>query len=225
MLSCREQEEKVVGPAFEQRYVWVVDDDPIVLEAVARLLRSGGYEVRTFSSGELFLAQADCNAPGCIVLDLCMPGLGGLELQEALSRVPHPAALVFMTAQGDVASSVRAMKAGAVDFLLKPFDGAKLFAAVETALQRSRALRLARAERERVAKCYARLTPREKEVLEHLLLGRRNKQIAADLGAAEKTIKVHRARLQLKMEVRSLAELAGSIERVGLRGDLQRRVL
>jgi FixJ family two-component response regulator len=205
--------------------VWVVDDDRAVLDAVSRVLRSAGYSVRTFLSGELFLAQPDHDAPGCVVLDLWMPGITGLEVQETLARERTPASVIFITAHGDVPSTVRAMKGGAVDFLMKPFDAAELIAAVEAAVARSRVLRAARSERESATQLFSRLTPREKEVLEQLLQGKRNKQIAADLGAAEKTIKVHRARLQQKMGVRSMAELASRIERAGLRGHLVRRAM
>jgi FixJ family two-component response regulator len=198
--------------------VWVVDDDRAVLDAVSRVLRSLGYGVRTFLSGELLLAEPDYDMPGCVVLDLWMPGITGLEVQETLARARNPASVIFITAHGDVPSSVRAMKGGAVDFLMKPFDASQLVTAVEAALTRSRVLRAARAERESITQLFTQLTPREKEVLEHLLRGKRNKQIAADLGAAEKTIKVHRARVQQKMGVRSIAELATRIERAGLRG-------
>jgi FixJ family two-component response regulator len=197
--------------------VWVVDDDRAVLASVARVLRSVGYGVRTFASGELFLAEREHDTASCVVLDLWMPGMTGLEVQEKLARSHISASVIFITGHGDVPSSVRAMKAGAVDFLTKPFEAPQLIAAVEAALARSRSLRAAQSERQRVAERFAQLTPREREVLGCLIEGKRNKHIAAELGATEKTIKVHRARVQQKMGVRSIAELASCIERAGLR--------
>jgi FixJ family two-component response regulator len=197
--------------------VWVVDDDRAVLAAVSRVLRSVGYGVRTFASGELLLAEREHDTAACIVLDLSMPGLTGLELQETLARSRIPSSVVFITGHGDVPSSVQAMKAGAVDFLMKPFEAPQLIAAVEAALARSRAARTAKSERERITEHFSHLTPREREVLGCLIEGKRNKNIAAELGATEKTIKVHRARVQQKMGVRSIAELASCIERAGLR--------
>ena len=203
--------------------VWVVDDDRAVLSAVSRVLRSVGYGVRTFASGELFLAEREHDTASCVVLDLWMPGMTGLELQERLARSHIPASVVFITGHGDVPTSVRAMKAGAVDFLMKPFEAPQLIAAVEAALARSRTARAAQAERERITERFSHLTPREREVLGCLIEGKRNKNIAAELGATEKTIKVHRARVQQKMGVRSIAELASCIERAGLRPHLTRR--
>jgi FixJ family two-component response regulator len=196
--------------------VWVVDDDSSVLDAISRVLRSVGYKVRTFASGELLLAGLDHEGPGCILLDLWMPGMTGLEVQEALARSRNPASVIFITAHADVASSICAMKAGAVDFLVKPFDASKLFAAVESAMARTSALRSAWAEKETVTQLYSQLTPREREVLGQMLEGKRNKQIAGELGAAERTVKTHRARVMQKMRVHSIAELASRIERAGL---------
>jgi FixJ family two-component response regulator len=202
--------------------VCVVDDDRGVRDAVTRILRSAGCAVRAFASGELLLEQPDTTTADCIVLDLWMPGMTGLEVQAALVRAGNLASVIFISAHGDVASSVRAMKAGALDFLLKPFDASELIAAVQSAIARSRLSSAAQAERASVAQLFALLTPREREVLEELLQGKRNKEIAKELGAAEKTIKVHRSRVQQKMGVRSLAELASRIERAGLREYLMR---
>jgi len=206
--------------------VWLVDDDRGVLHAVTRFFRAAGYGVRTFASGELVLAELDHAAADCIVLDLRMPGMTGLEVQQALVRAGNRAPVIFMSAHADVASSVQAMKAGAVDFLTKPLDPSELLTAVQAALARSRLSSAAEAECAGVAQLFSHLTPREREVLEQLLRGKRNKEIARDLGASEKTIKVHRSRLQQKMGVRSLAELVSCIERAGLRECLmQRRIL
>jgi FixJ family two-component response regulator len=194
-----------------------------VLEAVTRVLRCAGYGVCTFASGELVLAQTGRASADCIVLDLCMPGMTGLQVQEALVRAANPAPVIFMSAHGDVPSSVRAMKSGALDFLVKPFDASELIAAVQSAMARPRLSSATQAERTSVAQLFALLTPREREVLGELLQGKRNKEIAKELGAAEKTIKVHRSRVQQKMRVRSLAELASRIERAGLREYLMRR--
>jgi len=204
--------------------VWVVDDDRGVLDAVSRIFRAAGYGVRTFASGELLLAQ-DHAAADCIVLDLRMPGITGLEVQQALVRAGNRAPVIFISAHADVPISVQAMKAGAVDFLTKPFEASDLLVAVQAAVARSRLSSAAQAERAGVAQLFSQLTPREREVLEQLLQGKRNKQIARDLGASEKTIKVHRSRLQQKMGMRSLAELASRIERAGLRECLMRWML
>ena len=192
---------------MERPRINVIDDDPSVLKSLARLLAASGFEVRTFSSAHEFLAQHDGAGPGCVIADLSMPGLDGLGLQQALAQRDGGAAMVFISGCGDVPSSVRAMKAGAVDFLTKPFDEAALLAAVGNALERDRAARAARGARETVERRLDTLTRREREVLGQLLTGRLNKQIAAELGTAEKTIKVHRARVLHKMGTRSVVEL------------------
>jgi FixJ family two-component response regulator len=219
-----------VTASFQQpalsRCVWLVDDDRRVLHAVTRIFRAAGYAVRTFASGELVLAESHHAAADCIVLELCMPGMTGLEVQQALVRSGNRAPVIFISAHPDVASSVQAMKAGAVDFLTKPFDPSELLTAVQAALARTRLSSAAQAERAGVARLFSHLTPRERQVLEQLLRGKRNKEIARALGASEKTIKVHRSRLQQKMGVRSLAELVSCIERAGLRECLmQRRIV
>ena len=187
--------------------VRVVDDDVAVLSSLERLLRSAGFAVRTFSSSQDFLQQHDGGAPGCVVLDLSMPGLDGLQLQQTLARAGDPCPVIFITGHGDVPSSVRAMKAGAVDLLTKPFDQAQLLAAVRLAIDRDRLARATRAARSSVGVRVAALTPRERQVMAHVVVGHLNKQIAADLGIAEKTVKVHRARVMKKMGVGSVAEL------------------
>jgi len=203
--------------------VWLVDDDRGLVHALTCVFHAAGHDVRTFVSGELLLAASDLAAADCIVLDLRMPGMTGLELQRALVRAGNCAPVIFISAHADVASCVQAMKAGAADFLAKPLDPSELLAAVQAALARARLSSAAQAERAGVAQLFSHLTPREREVLERLLQGKRNKEIARDLGASEKTIKVHRSRLQLKMRVRSLAELASCIERAGLRKYLVQR--
>ena len=191
-----------------QGCVSIVDDDALVLKSVSRLLQAMGYSVRTYSSGQDFLLEYHTGgAAGCIVIDLSMPGLNGLELQQALAKKADAPPVVFISGQGDVAASVEAMKAGAVDFLTKPFNDEKLLGAVNAAIEKDRASREAQAERSGIETRVASLTPREREVLELVVAGRLNKQIAAALGTAEKTVKVHRASMMRKMQVDSLADL------------------
>jgi FixJ family two-component response regulator len=197
--------------------VFLVDDDPAVLKSLSRLLRSAGLAVVTFSSPREFLERHDPQAPGCVVLDVAMPGLNGLELQQALIARGHELAIIFLTGHGDIPMSVRAMKSGAVDFLTKPVHDADLLKAVHVAFERDRLQRQTRAEVSEIQARIATLTPREREVMEHVITGQLNKQAAADLGIVEKTIKVHRARVMEKMKVRSVAELVRLAERAGVR--------
>jgi FixJ family two-component response regulator len=185
--------------------VTVVDDDTMVLRALDRLLRATGLAVQAFSSAEEFLRSRP--VPGCVVMDLSMPGHGGLELQRALAEAADSRPIVFISGHGTVPASVEAMKAGAIDFLTKPIDEARLLGAVRQALDKDRALRARDAQRASITARLTTLTEREREVLAQVVAGKLNKQIAADLGTAEKTIKVHRARMMRKMEVDSLAEL------------------
>ncbi len=154
--------------------------------------------------------------PGCLLLDVCMPGLSGLDLQRTLVASPGARPIVFLTGRGDIQTSVHAMKEGAVDFLTKPVDDTQLFAAVDQALKRDAEQRLERAIRDTIQRRLAMLTPRERQVMAHVIRGRLNKQIAADLGTGEKTVKVHRARVMSKMVARSVAELVQLAARVGV---------
>jgi len=187
--------------------VSVIDDDALVLRSLDRLLQSRGFEVHTYSSPQAFLEQRDADAPGCIVMDLSMPGLSGLELQQALAHAADRRPVVFISGRSSVEASVRAMKAGAVDFLTKPFDEADLVAAVHAAVEKDRTSREGLAERAAINLRLSTLTPRERDVLSRVVSGKLNKQIAAELGTAEKTVKVHRARMMRKMRFDSLAEL------------------
>lgn len=196
--------------------VYVVDDDPDVLKALGRLLESIGMDVAAFTSPQQFLASYDGTTPGCLVLDLALPGLSGLDVQQALEERACALPIVFLTGRGDIAASVQAMKHGAADFLTKPIDDAVLIAAIRAALARDQALRPARVERERIAKCIATLTERERQVLDLIVAGRLNKQIAAELGTVEKTIKYHRGNLMRKMGVRVVADLVKLAERAGI---------
>jgi FixJ family two-component response regulator len=196
--------------------VYVVDDDPDVLKAIERLLESVGLEVAAFPSPRQFLERYDRNAAGCLVLDLQLPGLSGLELQGMLEQQASHLPIIFLTGRGDIAASVRAMKKGASDFLTKPVDDALLIATIRDVLAKDEALRPARIERERIAKRLATLTERERQVLEHIVAGRLNKQIAAELGTVEKTIKFHRANLMRKLDVDRVADLVKLAERAGV---------
>jgi FixJ family two-component response regulator len=196
--------------------VYVVDDDPDVRTAIGRLLEADGLEVATFASAQQFLDGYDRDAPGCLVLDLALPGLNGLELQRVLEEQASVLPIVFLTGRGDIAASVQAMKHGAADFLTKPVDDTRLIAAVREALARDRARRPAQQERERIAKCLALLTERERQVLEAIVAGRLNKQIAAELGTSEKTVKFHRGNLMRKMGVRVVADLVKLAGRAGI---------
>ena len=195
--------------------VYVVDDEADMLKALERLLGAAGFSVETFSSPEQFLAQHDDMAPGCIVLDLALPGRNGLQLQQALQAQGSSLPIIFLTGRGDIAASVRAMKLGAADFLTKPVDADELIAAVDAALERNREQRADRAEKHLVASRLAALTAREREVFELIAQGRLNKQIAAECGTVEKTIKFHRANLMRKLGVRTVADLVRLAERAG----------
>jgi FixJ family two-component response regulator len=193
-------------PAGTVPIIHVVEDDESSRIASSRLLRAAGYEVRLYATGDAFLAETPTGA-GCIVLDLRLPGSNGLELQERLTRAKNPLPIVFLTGHGDVPQSVRAMKAGAVDFLTKPVDAPDLLDAVARAIARDAENRSVRARQLAARERYDRLTPREREVLPHLISGQLNKQIGFDLGISERTVKVHRHQVLEKMEVDSIAEL------------------
>jgi FixJ family two-component response regulator len=196
--------------------VFLIDDDPGVLKALTRLLQTAGYKTKAFSSSEAFLDEHDPSVPGCAVLDLTMPGLDGLEVQQKLAGRATRRQIVFLTGHGNVPVSVRAMKAGAVDFLLKPVNRDDLLEAVERAAALDKVTRRVDAERRAIYALLEKLTPREREVLTHVIAGRLNKQIAADLGTVEKTIKVHRSRMMAKMGVRTVAALVRLTQKVPL---------
>lgn len=187
--------------------IHIVDDDPSVLRALRRVLTAIGHACETWESAEAFLSRPPSTTDGCVIVDLQLPGASGLDLQTCLTERDPALPVVFLTGRGDIGASVQAMKGGAVDFLTKPVEPAALLAALETALERGRALREAREAEAEVAGRLAQLTPREREVLDMVVEGRLNKQIASDLGIAEKTVKVHRARGMQKLGVRALADL------------------
>ncbi|MBV8100420.1 MAG: response regulator transcription factor [Verrucomicrobia bacterium] len=196
--------------------VFVVDDELSVRKALSNLLRAAGLKVVTFDSAQAFLEHYDPRAPGCLVLDLAMPGLNGLELQQTLAAKGSLLPIIFLTGQGDLPSGVKAMKRGAVDFLSKPVDAADLIPAVCGAIEKDRLARRIDEELTEIRRRLALLTPREYEVLCHVVAGKLNKQIAADIGTVEKTVKVHRARVMEKVKAASLAELVRIAQRAGI---------
>jgi FixJ family two-component response regulator len=197
--------------------VYLVDDDPGVLKALSRLLRARGYEVKPYFSPQLFLEEHDVAVPGCAILDVSMPGLDGLQLQRALTAAGgYHRPVVFVTGKGDIPTSVRAMKAGAIDFLTKPVKDKDLFEAVSSAEALDAESRRLHSELESMQAKVRTLTPREREVLTHVVAGRLNKQIAGDLGTVEKTIKVHRSRMMDKLGIRMVADLVRLAEKLNL---------
>jgi FixJ family two-component response regulator len=196
--------------------VFIVDDDPSVRRALSRLL-SFESAVQAYDSAAAFLEAVGPDTPGCVLLDLALPGISGLEVQARLIEAGCFQPVVFLSGNGSVRTSVQAMRAGALDFIEKPWETETLIGTVRRALQRDRDARLRRDAAEAISRRVASLTRRESEVLRHVIAGRLNKQIAARLGTAEKTVKVHRARLMHKMNVRSVAELTRATEFVGMR--------
>ena len=200
----------------ERPIVFVVDDDARVRDALSSLLASAGLEVAAFASATEFLEAGKPDAPACLVLDLELPDINGLELQKELAERQAPP-IVFITGHGDVPSSVKAMKAGAVEFLSKPFDADELLRAIEAAITLDHAARLKRSELAELTRRYERLTPREREVLTFVVAGFANKQTAGELGTSEITIGVHRGQIMRKMGARSLAELIRWSDALGIR--------
>jgi FixJ family two-component response regulator len=196
--------------------VYLLDDEPEMLKALSRLLRAQGFQVRGFTSAREFLAHERHPGPACLVLDVEMPEIDGLQVQARLRQSGAELPVVFLTGHGDIPMSVRAMKAGAEDFLTKPVNAADLLQAVRAALQRASDQRAEQEELATLQQRLASLTPREREVLGHVIAGKRNKQIAADLGTGEQNIKVHRGRLMRKLGERSVADLVRVAERLGV---------
>lgn len=193
--------------------VFFVDDEAAVRKAVSRLLRSARIEVAVFASPGEFLAVHDPDVPGCLLVDLAMPGLSGRDLQRILGGRDGTLPIIFLSGNADVPIGIEAMKDGAVDFLTKPVRDEVLLAAIRVAFEKDRVARIARRERDEIAARLAKLTPREREVLDHVVTGELNKQIAGALGTVEQTIKAHRARVMEKMAVHSVAELVRLVER------------
>lgn len=200
--------------------VFIVDDAAEVRTALTCLLETAGYDVRAFESAERFLEEQDCEAPGCLLLDIALPGISGIDLQRTLVGSTRARPIIFLTGQGDIQSSVQAMKMGAVDFLTKPIEDTRLLSAVDQAIRRDVAARRERATCETIQQRLRVLTPRERQVMELVIRGRLNKQIAVVLGIGDKTVKVHRMRLMRKMDVRCVANLVQLVARAGVRPEL-----
>ena len=194
--------------------VFLVDDEPGMLKALTRLLEAEGFAVRAFTSAKTFLESYNAEALSCVVLDVAMPELDGLELQQRLTQSGVLLPIVFLTGHGDIPTSVRAIKAGALDFLTKPVKDADLLRAVRAALQRAAEQRELIRETALLRQRYSGLTPREREVMAHVVAGELNKQVADALGVGEHTVKVHRSRIMEKMGVPSLADLVRAAERL-----------
>lgn len=198
--------------------VALVDDDTSVLKSISRLLSSAGLKPVPFSTPGEFLESYDAAQTGCLLLDLTMPGSNGLDLQRAVSERGGAPPIVFLSGTGDIPSSVQAIQRGAIDFLTKPVDDDVLLSVVHRAIERARATRRERLEMIEIYRRFKTLTPREREVLEHVVSGQLNKQIAAELGTVEKTVKVHRGRVMQKMGAESLAKLVREVGRIGVYG-------
>ena len=197
--------------------ILVVDDDVSVREALGGLIRSAGLRVETFATAQEFLARPRPNAPGCLVLDIRLPDLSGLDLQKRMAEINLEIPIVFITGHGDVPTSVQAMKAGALEFLTKPFADRDLLDAIQQAIKRDRAARRQQAKIKELHGRYQSLTPREREVMERVVSGLLNKQIAAELGKSVMTVKAHRGQVMHKMRADSLADLVRMSEMLGTR--------
>ena len=199
-----------------QPTVFVIDDDASMRRALSYLLVAAGYKVETYSSAKAFLARENYEGVGCILLDVRMPGLSGMELQEKLIRSAQSMPIIFLTGHGEVATGVQAMKKGAVDFLTKPCDDEQLLAAIRTATAKAEQARAHLEEAKEISSRIGLLTPREKEVLRYVITGMLNKQIAGRLGVAEITVKIHRGRIMQKLSTESVADLVRLAEKAGI---------
>jgi FixJ family two-component response regulator len=197
--------------------VYLLDDEPSMLKALSRILRARGYEVMAFEKPEDFFGHERTLAPACLVLDLAMPGLDGFDVQQHLAENQDRIPIIFLTGHGDIPASVKAIKAGADDFLAKPVKSDDLVSAVESALRRARAQRAEDVDIAELRKRLEQLTPRQREVFQYVIAGKLNKIIAADLGTGEQTIKVHRRRVMRKMGVKSLVELVRTADLLGIK--------
>jgi len=195
----------------------IVDDDLSVREGLETLIRSAGWRVETFASAQEFLARPRDEAPSCLILDLQLPGLSGLDLQKRMAELELEIPIVFLTGHGNIPASVQAMKAGAVEFLTKPFDEQELLRAIEEAIERDRLLRQRHGEMRELKGRYNSLTAREQEVMQQVVSGLLNKQVAAELKISEVTVKVHRGQVMRKMRADSLADLVRMGDKLGIR--------
>ena len=208
-------------PRESDAVIAIVDDDPSVREGLSSLIRSAGLQAETFASAQEFLARPGAEAPSCLVLDLQLPGLSGLDLQKRMAEVGMEIPIVFLTGHGNIPASVQAMKAGAVEFLTKPFDEQDLLDAIQEAVERDRRTREQCAEIRELRDLYESLTPREQEVMQHVISGLLNKQVAAELNITEYTVKIHRGRIMRKMHAESLADLVRMAQSLELRSRKQ----
>ena len=211
MKSAARESSKPAGST-----VFVVDDDAAVREALSSLIRSVGLSVEVFASAREFLRRKERTGPACLVLDVRLPGLSGMDLQRELAGVGNLIPIIFITGHGDIPMSVRAMKAGAVEFLTKPFRDQELLDAIQQALEGDRRVRDQRAALEEMRRRFAALTSREREVMRRVVTGLLNKQIGAELGISETTVKIHRHQVMEKMGASSLAELVRTADRLGV---------
>jgi FixJ family two-component response regulator len=204
-------------PPESNAVIAIVDDDPSVRRGLERLIRSVGWKVETFASAQEFLARPRAEAPGCLVLDLQLPDLSGLDLQKRMAEAGLETPIVFLTGHGDIPASVQAMKAGAIEFLTKPFDEQNLLNAIREAIERDRRTRQHHADIRELRDRYESLTAREQEIMQQVISGLLNKQIAADLQITEFTVKFHRGHIMRKMHADSLADLVRMAESLGIR--------
>ena len=204
-------------PSEPDAVIAIVDDDPSAREGLQTLLRSAGWKVEAFVSAQEFLGRLGAEAPSCLILDLQLPGLSGLDLQNRMAKVGLEIPIVFVTGHGNIPASVQAMKAGAVEFLTKPLDEQKLLQAIQEAIERDRRTRQQHAEMRELRERYESLTAREQQVMQEVVSGRLNKQIAAELNITEFTVKIHRGHTMRKMRADSLADLVRMAESLGIR--------
>ena len=196
--------------------VFVVDDDPSICRSIERIIEPAGFKVQSFRSAAQFLEQGRPSTPACLVLDVRLPGLSGLDLQRELTNSGIHLPIIFITAHGDIPMSVRAIKGGAVEFLTKPFRAPQLLSAIRAALEQDRTMLKQQVEAAQLHRRYDLLTPREREVLALLVRGLLNKQIAGELATTERTVKFHRANIMHKMEAESVADLVKMVQKLGL---------
>jgi len=206
-------------PQESEALVAIVDDDPSVRRGLQRLIRSAGWKVETFASAQEFLARPSAISPSCLVLDLQLPGLSGLDLQQRMADLGLDIPVVFLTGQGNIPASVKAMKAGAIEFLTKPVDEQNLLKAIEEAIERDRRTRQQQTEMHELRRRYESLTVREQEVMQLVISGLLNKQIAGELTITEDTVKFHRGHVMRKMCAESLADLVRMAEHLGVRSN------